>query len=104
MSVYLLTNHQANEVFPANRGCWSVNGYESGEDLPKAHLSKIPSENRSMVNRHLGDGAGDGSYFAALSSAAEEPVRAIGLESRYANAGWHVDSLQDFSCFGIDVP
>src|SRR5215831_1391599 len=44
----------------------------------------------------------DGSHFATLPSPAEELIAAIGLEPGYVRSGRHIESLQNFSCFGID--
>src|SRR5277367_2346509 len=45
-----------------------------------------------------------GSHLAALSTAAEKPIAAIGLEPRHADAGRHLAPLQHVSRFRIDSP
>src|SRR5882672_397937 len=45
----------------------------------------------------------NGPHFAAAAAAAEEPVAAVGFESRHARAGRHVEPLQDFAGLRIDA-
>src|SRR5476649_1050779 len=49
-------------------------------------------------------GSADDSHLAAASAPAEEPIAAIGLESRHAHAGRHLEPLQLLACFRIDAP
>jgi hypothetical protein len=44
----------------------------------------------------------DGPHLSAPAASAEELVGAVGLEAGDAEAGGHVEALQDFSRFGID--
>src|SRR5208282_2169063 len=49
-------------------------------------------------------GPADGSHLPAPSSAAEEPIAAIGLEPRHGRSGRHLEPLQDLSRSRIDSP
>src|SRR5258707_1617291 len=57
-----------------------------------------------LLARGVSPGPADGPHFPAPSSAAEELIPAIGLESRYAYAGRHLELLQDLSRPRIDSP
>ena len=48
--------------------------------------------------------ASNGSDLAATSSAAKESIAAVGLESRHADSGRHLDVLENLSRSGIDTP
>jgi hypothetical protein len=48
-------------------------------------------------------GPADGAHLPASSTAAEEPIAAVGLEPRNHHSGWHLKPLQD-SRFRIDSP
>src|SRR4051812_7465388 len=45
----------------------------------------------------------DGPHLPAVASAAEEPIAAIGLEPRHADAGRHRERLDDLAGSGIDA-
>src|SRR5262245_33579350 len=47
-------------------------------------------------------GSADGSQFSAGGTAAEERVAAVRLESRYGDAGRHVELLQNLAALRID--
>src|SRR6185437_3516106 len=59
---------------------------------------------RAATRRRASPGPADDPYLAAASATAEELVSAIGLESRNARSGRHVESLEHLSCVDIDVP
>src|SRR5262249_25584473 len=44
------------------------------------------------------------SDLAARASSAEEPIAAIGLESRHADSARHLEDLENFARPGIDAP
>src|ERR1700675_3295793 len=46
----------------------------------------------------------DGAQLSASPAAAEEPVATIGLEAGHADAGRHLEPLQNLARFGIDPP
>src|SRR5262245_22778699 len=49
-------------------------------------------------------GPADSPDLPAPPSSAEKLIAAIGLETRYAHSGRHLEGLQDLSCSGIDSP
>src|SRR5689334_22452061 len=56
------------------------------------------------ARRGASPGPADGSHFPTPSSAAEEPVAAIGFEPRHGHRGRHLKPLQDLSRPRIDAP
>src|SRR5918992_3191205 len=57
---------------------------------------------QAAARRGASLGSADGPHLAARSPTAEEPITAIGLESRHVHAGRHLEFLQHFSRSRID--
>src|SRR5204863_6179101 len=58
---------------------------------------------RSLIARRVSLGPANGSHFPATSSAAEKLIAAVGFKPRHADAGRHIEFLQNFSGLRIDA-
>ena len=57
-----------------------------------------------VLNARSWPGPTNGSQLPAPSSAAEEPVAAVGLDPRHVHSGRHLEPFQDLSRSGIHSP
>jgi hypothetical protein len=89
-------------------------GYGSDGASPQPHPTRaeapLPASGGPVqllargFGRGTSPGSADGSHLSAASASAEEPIAAIGFQSRNTHSRRHLEALQDLSRSRIDSP